>query len=66
MPLALLVDAPISPAIWVPCQLLSETPQPLRVASLLFSVLLIQSPGSAGLLSRPSPSLAITDSEMKS
>src|SRR4249919_2884533 len=59
-PLALLVTAAIVPATWVPCQLELVLPGKPHSESLL------QSPGSFGSVSRPSPSLAENVSLMKS
>ncbi len=60
-PLPLFVTAAMVPATWVPCQeeLLAGMPEPQSLA-------LYQSPGSAGLLSRPSPSTETAVSPMKS
>jgi hypothetical protein len=60
MPVALLVSAPRIPAVRVPCHELFSTAQllPLKTG-LLTSVELIQSPGSEGSGSQPSPSLAV-------
>ncbi len=61
-PLALFVAAAMVPATWVPCQeeLLALEPRP-HSPSVAF-----QSPWSAGLLSRPLPSRASAELEMKS
>ncbi len=60
-PLALLVAAAMVPATWVPCQ-----EEPLAVEPVPHSPAALQSPWSAGLLSRPLPSRAAVASEMKS
>ena len=65
MPWPLFAAAPIRPAILVPCQELSSTPQFLN-CPLAFSPAVIQSPGSLASASRPSPSLAVPASDTMS
>ncbi len=60
-PLPLLVAAAMVPATWVPCQEDVEAGSPAW-----HSFAAVQSPGSAGLLSRPLPSFPTAASEMKS
>jgi hypothetical protein len=67
MPMPLWVAAPIRPAVWVPCQELSCTSQSPNAAGLaVLSASLIQSPGSDGSASRPSPSFEVSTSEIMS
>ena len=60
MPISLLVSAPSTPITRVPCHELFSTLQFLLGNTVVFfkSVLSIQSPGSDGSGSQPSPSLA--------
>ena len=64
MPVPLLLSAPSSPAVRVPCQELLPAVPPLHCA-LLKSAWVTQSPGSAASASCASPSLATKVSEIK-
>src|SRR5690606_7677723 len=60
-PLLLLVTAAMVPATWVPCQLEFDAGQPAW-----HSFAAYQSPSSCGFASRPLPSRAVAELEMKS
>jgi hypothetical protein len=67
MPRPLFALAPMTPATWVPCQELSDSPQFSKAPPFSpFSAAVTQSPGSEESLSRPPPSLATSRSAMKS
>src|SRR5437879_9334233 len=66
-PTPLFVTAPMVPATWVPCQLLSLTEQPTKgPPTVVLSADVTQSPGSEGSASLRSPSFATFTSLTKS